>query len=295
MDYRDTYRDTFSTLLQTYVNYPLEVTIETTGKCNARCVFCPHAQMERRFTDMPDSLFLKIISDLKEIPTNHKFSISPFKVNEPLMDKNIFKKIEIINNELPNAGVRFFSNFNMATYEHIEKLSKIKNLQTLWISLNLINPEEYKEVMGLDLNKTLKNIEMLLKFNKEHKIVDKVSISRVCDGTYKDKEFVDKLNEILKEYRAEYEIKLLPRSGWIDYVDSLFDVPEQQPCLRWFEVNITCTGKVALCCMDGEAKYSIGDVNEQSVLEVYNKKEYRELRENIYPRKFLDPCKRCSL
>ena len=30
------------------------------------------------------------------------------------------------------------------------------------------------------------------------------------------------------------------------------------------------SGKVALCCMDGEGKHVIGDVNTQSVLEIYN-------------------------
>ncbi|WP_158255913.1 radical SAM/SPASM domain-containing protein [Clostridium luticellarii] len=289
------YSDIFRKIQNKYIDYPDEITIETTGKCNAKCKFCPHYELDRRFIDMEDSLFFKIIGDLKEIPINHKFNISPFKVNEPLMDNKFFEKIGVINTELPNANIRFFSNFNMATFNDIERLSKIKNLDTLWISLNEIEADRYKEVMGLELDKTLDNIKNLLEFNKKYKIIDKVSISRVADDTSKDIEFKNKFDRIFGKYSSEYDIKFIKRAEWIDFLGKQHEVPGNEPCLRWFEVNITCTGKVALCCMDGKGEYCIGDVNEQSVLEIYNRKEYRELRENIYPRKFIAPCNRCSL
>lgn len=290
-----TYRESFNKLKNGYIEYPMEITIETTGKCNAKCIFCPHSELERRYSDMSNSLFLKIVSDLKEIPSTHKFCISPFKVNEPLMDKGFFRKMEVINTELPNVDIRFFSNFNMATYEDVEKLNKVNNLQQIWISLNEVKSEEYKRIMGLDLNKTLENIKMLLKFNQKHKMVNKVIISRVKNGTLEDDEFVTILKNMLSEYADEYEVVLIKRVEWIDHLGKQNNIPENEPCFRWFEINITCTGKVALCCMDGKGDYGIGNVNEESVLEIYNKKEYRELRENGYPRKFLEPCKRCSL
>lgn len=62
------YNDIFKNLQYKYMDYPDEITLETTGKCNARCNFCPHSKLDRRFTDMDDSLFFKIIGDLKEIP-----------------------------------------------------------------------------------------------------------------------------------------------------------------------------------------------------------------------------------
>lgn len=289
------YKESFNMLKNKYIEYPMEITIETTGKCNAKCNFCPHSELERRYSDMSNALFLKIISDLKEIPSTHKFSISPFKVNEPLMDRSFFEKLEVINVELPHVGIRFFSNFNMATYEDVEKLSKVYNLEQIWISLNEINPEEYNRVMGLNLDKTLENIKMLLKFNRKHKMVNKVVISRVKDGTVKDNEFVTVLNNMLSGYSDEYELVLIKRVEWIDHLGKQNNIPENEPCFRWFEINITCTGEVALCCMDGKCDYSIGNVNEQSVLEIYNKREYKELRQNGYPRKFIEPCKRCSL
>jgi len=58
--------------------------------------------------------------------------------------------------------------------------------------------------------------------------------------------------------------------------------------------SITATGIVAHCCMDGAAKYPIGDVSRQHVLELYNAPAYRRLREHTARRQDAEPCNRCS-
>lgn len=50
-------------------------------------------------------------------------------------------------------------------------------------------------------------------------------------------------------------------------------------CQRWFDLSITATGRVALCCMDGRAEHCIGDINNSHALEIYNGGAYRALRE----------------
>jgi len=42
--------------------------------------------------------------------------------------------------------------------------------------------------------------------------------------------------------------------------------------------------------MDGTGEYSIGNVNERSMLEVYNDPVYRERREGLWNRKKVMPC-----
>jgi radical SAM protein with 4Fe4S-binding SPASM domain len=54
------------------------------------------------------------------------------------------------------------------------------------------------------------------------------------------------------------------------------------------------SGKVALCCMDGEGKYVVGDVNNSSVLEIYNSPEYRKMRQYSFSRlSAANPCNTC--
>jgi hypothetical protein len=54
------------------------------------------------------------------------------------------------------------------------------------------------------------------------------------------------------------------------------------------------SGKVALCCMDGEGKHVVGDVNEQSVLDVYNSHDYKKMRQFSFSRlAAASPCDTC--
>ena len=65
-------------------------------------------------------------------------------------------------------------------------------------------------------------------------------------------------------------------------------------CFRWYELSIMASGKVALCCMDGEGKHVIGDVRTQSVLEIYNSPGYRKMRQFTFSRKAAAaPCDTC--
>ncbi|MGY2880906.1 sulfatase maturation enzyme AslB (radical SAM superfamily) [Thermostichus sp. OS-CIW-33] len=68
-----------------YIDFPAHVHLETMARCNAACNFCPYSSLERKGAKMDDSLIEKIVNDLKDIPRLHRFQLSPFKVNEPLL------------------------------------------------------------------------------------------------------------------------------------------------------------------------------------------------------------------
>jgi hypothetical protein len=46
--------------------------------------------------------------------------------------------------------------------------------------------------------------------------------------------------------------------------------------------------------MDGKGLWPIGDVTQQSVLEIYNAPHYRRLREATQTRQQAEPCNRCT-
>ena len=69
------------------------VNIETSTKCNRKCLYCPLSEYERGKNQnyMEEELFNKIISDLASI--NYRGTISLNIYNEPLLDKTIYEKI----------------------------------------------------------------------------------------------------------------------------------------------------------------------------------------------------------
>lgn len=274
--------------IEDYLDYPAAVHLETWAKCNAACDFCPYITMDRLGTKMPDELIEKILVDLEDIPKDHQFFFSPFKVNEPFLDKRMLPLLDDINKRLPNAILTLFSNGTPLTKSKLERIARLSNVRHLWVSLNEHRPSQYEAVMRLPLDKTLRRLDVLHEMDFPHKVV----VSRVADGTPADSEFIFSV----ERRWPNFEPVLIKRDAWIDSIDHAAiatEVPTTK-CNRWWEIEITSTGRTALCCMDGHAKYSTGDVSEQHVLDVYNSPDYKRMRARTDTRQSYSPCKNCT-
>lgn len=275
----------------TSLDYPTVVHLETWTKCNASCNFCPYPTLVRKGNKMSDELIEKILTDLEDIPRDQPFFFSPFKVNEPFLDKRLLPLLEDINHRMPNAAFRIFSNGTPLTGKKIDRLAKLRNVAHLWISLNDHRPKEYAEVMQLPLERTLKRLDLLHK-KKLDGFPHNVVISRVVDNTLDDSYFCVWVGD---RYPA-FTIRLIKRESWLGFCDH--DAIEKEVpatvCGRWSEIDITSTGVVSLCCMDGRCQYPIGDVSKQHVLEVFNSPNYRRMRAGPWNRQAYDPCQRCT-
>lgn len=274
-----------------YMNWPAHVHLETLALCNAACSFCPYPSLARQGEKMPDELIEKIIDDLTDIPRKLPFQLSPFKVNEPFLDKRLFDILHTVNEKLPNAAITLTTNASPLTQETLRRLLQVKNLGYLWISFNDHRPDEYEKVMQLPYRRTIERLDELHARKAMGDIPFRVVLSRVGDGSAMDAEFC---RWVATHYPA-FETSVFQRGGWIGQVemDTPLEVP-QVGCARWFDISITATGVVAHCCMDGQAAYPIGDTRKQHVLEIYNSPAYRALRENLVTRMEAVPCNKCS-
>jgi hypothetical protein len=274
-----------------YMNWPAHVHLETYALCNAACSFCPYPALLRQGEKMPDELIEKIINDLADIPRKLPFQLSPFKVNEPFLDKRLFDILHTINDKLPNANITLTTNASPLTPETLRRVLQVKNIGYLWISFNDHRPDEYEKVMKLPYRRTIKRLDALHARKAAGDIPFPVVLSRVGDNSAVDKEFC----RWVASHYPKFDISIFQRGGWIGQVDMdmNLDVP-QVGCSRWFDLSITATGVVAHCCMDGQAAYPIGDTRKQHVLEIYNAPAYRALREKLVTRQEATPCNKCS-
>lgn len=264
--------------MRPYFTQPHEVSIETLSQCNARCTFCPYPTLERQGTRMSDELLGRLIGEMATF--EHPFYFSPFKVNEPLLDKRMPKILERVNAEVPKARIRLFSNGAALTDANIDMLAKVKNVEHLWVSLNSHDPEEYERIMGLPFERTARRLDSLHKRVFPHEVV----LSTVGWP-----------NEAFRRYCFERWPKftsiVTQKYDWLGWTTTDAKFVPDTPCQRWLELSITATGKAALCCMDAEAAYSPGDVNHMTLLDVYARtKDLRRRRD----REGIDPCGRCT-
>lgn len=282
-----------------YMDYPRNIGIETVGRCNAKCDFCPHGGLDRKFTAMPDALFDKIIHELQEIPSHLPTRIFPNVVNEPFMDKKIFQRLCHINEALPKTKLTIFTNFNVLPKGAIEKIRGIRNMEWLNISFNAANKKEYEDIMAIDFDRTVGNLKQLMAANRKKPFLEHpVVLSRVADHTGRDETYGAECRALFADFseRADYVVHVKNRHNWLATTeDAQSRIPHAFPCGAWFDINILCTGVVPLCCADADARFAIGDVNENTVLEIYNTPEFKTLRQNETTREGIDHCGSCSL
>jgi|SRR5882672_1229788 len=277
----------------TYLEWPAFVHMETIALCNAACDFCPYPSLERKGERMSDALIEKIIGDLADIPPHVSFQLAPYKVSEPFLEPRLFDILERVNNRLPNARISIITNGAALTERKTDQLLAVQNVSYLNVSLNFDNAEEYEAVMKIPFERTLKRLDLLHGRKLASDIPFPVRLTRVSGNLLSDTRYI----EWVRARYPAFKPVVVNRNDWIGEVAmeaAAVEVPDV-PCHRWFDLSITATGKVAMCCMDGEAKYPKGDVNTSHVLEIYNQPHLRRLREQLISRRQAgDPCNRCT-
>ena len=261
-----------------YMDQPCEISLETMAICNAACTFCPYEEIERKGEKMPDELIDKLIDQMAEF--DKPFNFSPFKVSDPLLDNRLIDILQKVEARTL-ANIRVFTNGQALTFKKAEQLHNIDKME-LWISFNEHRETEYKNLMNLDYQRTIKNIDMLHASDFAHPVI----LTRVG----KDPDFVDFCNNRWPDYRA----LIIKRDGWLGFTEHEREEVPDRRCDRWFELSIMANGIVSLCCMDGKGEYPIGDINTQTLKEVYNSPLWRERRELNQSRLDINPCSTCT-
>lgn len=270
----------FEERLATYLDQPAEISLETMSLCNAACTFCPYPTLDRKGEKMPDELIDRLIGEMGEFEI--PFFFSPFKVNEPLLDNRLHDICKRVT-DTTKANLRIFTNGAPLTQKKIDQIASLDRVYHLWVSLNDFRPKKYEELMGIPFKRTAERLDNLHEQDFPHPVV----LSTVGFP-----------NEPFRRYCFDrwpnFESVAIQRSSWLGYTHSQVEEVPDTPCSRWFELSIMSSGVTSLCCMDGEGQFPIGDLREQTLLEVYNSPHWRERREGLLSRREVDVCKTCT-
>ena len=238
------------------------IEIETMNRCNGSCRFCPVNKNDdqRPYAKMSEDLFLKIIKQLQE--NNYSGYIGLYSNNEPFLDNRIEKFIMIAKEYLPDACHYIITNGTLLTLERFKLV--IDSLDRIIID-NYDNAFEFhKNVKDIYLY-CLENDELRNKVRIVKRSADQVLTSR--GGTAPNRE--------------KFKV-----SGWLSNVSCQY--PFSQMIVR-------PDGKVSLCCNDALGYYTLGDLNKQSLSDVWNNQDYYEIRKKIIRgRKNIEICRGCD-
>jgi radical SAM protein with 4Fe4S-binding SPASM domain len=258
---------------QKTAHFPEKLSIELTSLCNASCIWCIHKNSNRLKRDkfMGFKLFKKIIDECKG--KNIK-TICPSMYGEPLIQKDFLKYLRYIRKILPDTKISLITNGSLLTKERTEELINENLIDVINFSLDGFSKESINQLKKLDYNKILENIRYFLQYKK-------LKNSKIYSG----------VSFVLCEENVEEWFKF--KKFWknkADYVHLSFDdgrftkkyltkYRNLGPCQSIFdEMYVFSNGKVVLCCMDCLAKYSLGDLNKQTIEEIWKSNQYNAIR-----------------
>jgi radical SAM protein with 4Fe4S-binding SPASM domain len=233
------------------------VLLETVRACTRKCPFCafglqrPHPQLGQ---NMPQEILRKIAAELRLM--SFRGRISPYGINEPLLDERIVDIVHLFRSSCPDAFISITSNGD------------------------LLDEKLYAELVKAGL--------------------DRLALSVYDDGV------LVRLKNLISQRRIavidmrRVQGKLENRGGSIHGEGNRFHFKPgslvNMPCRRPDNMFVVHPdGKVVLCCSDMYGEQVLGDVNGQSLTEIWQGERFLQLRQQLRQhRRGLPLCEPCT-
>lgn len=248
--------------------FPAVVRIETTNACNAKCIICPHKDMNRPVGQMDDALFDRIID---ECAAERCREIHLHNFGEPLLDKRLEDRIRRAK-QRGIAKVKIFSNGSLLTAERARSLIEA-GLDEIKISFDGATREEFESIRRpLKFDRVVQNVEQLVRLRDE--LGAQLKIGVACCSTTDREATMQALS------RAVDHFSFGKIHNWASEGDPRAQTTIRRPCSRlWRTFTILASGEVALCCLDYDGQHLLGRLeNGTTIRSIFNGKRYREVR-----------------
>lgn len=306
-------------------SFPVDLQIETTDLCNAKCIMCTHVY---DYGSGVNILETGLIDRIKPILPFVR-TIILHGNGEPFIVSNIVKYLE----QLSAYGIRFITNTNLSVLnEDILQLLN-RDFVELNVSCDGYDKESYESVRcGLSFETFVSNCRIVREKCPDMNMKMNVVVMRKNMG-YLDRiaEFAHKLgfqevvfNQLCTDERLG-NVKEDPYLYREDYVRAIQAVhttakrlniavqipaisvdgdrgcicaePTQPHCIGicdWLAGSafINLQGNIAICCMN--QKVIVGNVFKQDIREIWNCAKYAALRESFFEGKIAPCCAGCD-
>ncbi len=265
---------------------PKELHFESSSRCNARCITCPREGMTRYQGEMSHNLFVKGIqeaSDAAWVLDYVHFHLNGEPLYLPIDD--LVWRINYARESLRgNPVLCFFTNASLLTEEVTEVLLASK-LDKIVFSVDGGNKYDFeKNRVGLNWEQVIGNIRYFMR--RKFESGSKISTQTAFIPTWENR---NSLPEYYKVFQG-MGIEDVGGSGVNNiggHIDSKkLRLPTQytkgnikSPCWRIFlDLSICADGKAVICCQDVRGECVVGDLNTQTLPEIWNGEVFSNIR-----------------
>lgn len=261
------------------LDFPTIIPIDTVSLCNLKCSMCMTKNSTRKKGFMSWKLFTKIIDEIAEKNKN-AYVFMAFS-GEPLVrakyKPNIFEMIKYAKGK-GLTKVVMNSNGCLMNKENVKQILD-SGLDEIFIGVDAFSEEVYKQNRcGGNYKKTVKNILYLLKERKKRKnsnLKIECQFIELDNNIHQRQAFIDFWTK-----KGAY-VKIRPMVTWAGKINrevKTETIPNRKPCAWAMTTMVVAhTGQVVNCACDLGAEINLGDINQNSIEEIWNTtlKEFR--------------------
>ena len=252
---------------------PEHVQIQTVTGCNASCIFCPNGKTEReipRGRRMDWVLYRSIVDQCLELGIR-RYSV--YLMNEPLLDREIPERIAYISSRIKKPQYTKITTHGGLLSERMAKGLLDSGLDKLRISVLSLNSENYRKLMQLPLEKTLRNIDRFIELKKKGAYETPRLEIVIVDSIHTRKEI-----PAIRRYWRERGIKLFVqtvenRADQRNIRDAALSADRLGAftwCRRMIDqIYILYNGQMVQCCSDWEQHSIVGDLRKESLARIW--------------------------
>lgn len=246
--------------------FPTHVDIETTNKCNLRCVMCPHDFPTPEFKKTLGSMSIDMAKQI--IDEGSQKGLASIKLNwrgEPLLWRKHLA--ETIKYAKKRGIVEIIINTNgLLMDEEFSRDIITSGLDMIVFSVDGNSEETYSEVRrGGNYNKLVRNIERFLELRNSmglSKPLVRVQMVKMDTNLHEVKPFIERWSPLVdsitfQDYTNRGENSDRLTKGGEDFVKV-----GRRACPQiWQRIIVTWDGKVVMCCRDWESENVLGELD----------------------------------
>ena len=274
----------------------LNVQMQTVSACNASCYFCPYQESwhKQHPGRMNEAMYRKIIDEVSCFKIG-KFC--PYLENEPLLDSQILDRIEYALSKLNPTLIELSTNASILTKSKIDDIARLfsRVKHEIWISFHGIDKASFESIMGLDFDTCKHNVLSLVEKAQQSNlniIIQGAGLPRVKKGKmplwFNRKQYF----HFWKTTFKEQGFKRLPNVRFFTYHDRAGQIRRNEinfaeivrPNLEGFYcprvdqwAHFLYNGELILCCMDYHRDTVFGNINKNTLKEIYMSKTFKTL------------------
>ena len=288
---------------------PVVYNIETTNRCNMRCKMCPRTtMMTRGMEDIDIDTFRKVVSQIEPHSTevwerwkhycedkygiketdepseNHFFLYVISKViqlhgyGDPLLDAHMAEYIQMLTEKgIPTYFSCNPANIDLdATYRMMES-----GLGYIKYSIESVDDEEYKNIRGRAANfsSSYQDIMKVLDYKHEHGLDTVIVITMLNLNKKNQREEFEALRKAFDGLDVYLYLKSEDCQWYRKDYHPTESIHWSEPCKHpWMTMTIKSNGEATMCMEDFNNEIILGDVNKDTLYDIWNGPRYAEFR-----------------